>query len=303
MKKIIVVIYYISFHTLCLSSDTTHLRTHFNAILTTKDSRNFQHPDMLDQVASYIHMQFSKWGDSTVYQKFNADGREYRNVLTSFGPRNAERIIVGAHYDVCGNQDGADDNASGIVALLEFARILDTAELKYRIDLVAYSLEEPPYFGTKNMGSYVHANYLFENKIPVYGMVCLDMIGYYSDEKKSQSYPLGILKLFYGGKGDYLTSVRRFKSGKFAKRANHQLKKEEGFLEVKSFKGPAKLQGIAFSDHLNYWRFGYSALFITNTGFYRNPHYHQKTDELATLDFVRLGEAIDLIAKMLLSID
>lgn len=285
------------------AADTTLMRKHFHAIINTPEPRNYLNVEALDQVANYIHDQFSLHGDSTVYQLFEVDNRQYKNVITSFGPADGQRIIVGAHYDVCGNQDGADDNASGVVALLEFARLLKEMDLKYRVDLVAYSLEEPPFFGTNEMGSFIHANYLSENKIPVYGMICLDMIGYYSDEKKSQSYPLGFLKLIYGGKGDYLTAVRCFRSGKFAKVANREMKKSESPIEVKSFKAPKKLNGIAFSDHLNYWRFGYSALFITNTGFYRNPNYHQKGDSLSTLDFARTAEAIDAVFETIVSVE
>lgn len=303
MKRKISIIFLLGFLNPGFASDTTLMRNHFNAIIDTPEPRTFLNLESLNQVVAYIHSQFSLYGDSTVYQEFEADNRIYKNVITSFGPKNAERIIVGAHYDVCGDQDGADDNASGVVALLEFARMLKDVELKYRVDLVAYSLEEPPFFGTTEMGSYVHANYLYENKIPVFGMICLDMIGYYSDEKKSQSYPLGILKLIYGGKGDYITVVRCFGGGKFAKEAKKEMKKADVELDVKSFKGPKKLNGIAFSDHLNYWRFGYSALFVTNTGFFRNPNYHQAGDKLSTLDFPRMAQTIDAVYQTILAIE
>ena len=286
------------------AADTTLMRAHFNAIIGTPEPRNFMNIESLNQVATYIYDQFNLYGDSTVYQDFQIDGNYYKNVITSFGPRTGKRIIVGAHYDVCGEQDGADDNASGIVALLEFARMLDTViNLKYRVDLVAYSLEEPPYFGTKGMGSYIHARYLNQNNIPVLGMICMDMIGYYSDEKKSQAYPLGILKLIYSGKGDYITVVRCFKGGKFAREVKHEMKNTKEEIEVKSFKGPKKLIGIGFSDHLNYWRFDYSAVFITNTGFFRNPNYHKSGDKLETLDFAKMGETIDALAETIQEIE
>lgn len=303
MKKNILYFFLILYTAAVKAADTTLMRSHFNAIINTSEPRNFLHVGALDQVAEYIHDQFSLYGDSTVYQEFNVDGRGYKNVITSFGPKDAQRIIVGAHYDVCGDQDGADDNASGVVGLLEFARLLKGIELKYRIDLVAYSLEEPPFFGTQEMGSYVHASYLSQNNIPVYGMICLDMIGYYSDEKKSQSYPLGILKLVYGGKGDYITVVRCFGGGKFAKEAKREMKNSQSPIEVKSFKGPKKLHGIAFSDHLSYWRFGYSALFVTNTGFFRNQNYHQTGDTLATLDLKRTAQTIDAVFETIVSIE
>jgi hypothetical protein len=274
------------------SADTTLIRRHFDAIINTDEPRNYENTKALNEVAAYIHKEFSSYGDSTHYQEFQVDGRSYKNVITSVGVEHGTRIIVGAHYDVCGDQDGADDNASGVIGLLELARMLKDEQLKYRIDLVAYTLEEPPYFGTNEMGSFKHAEYLAKNDIDVYGMVCLEMIGYFSDEKKSQSYPVGLLKLFYGGKGDYITIVRKFGCGKFAKRYKRRMKNLD-LISTKSIQAPGALRGIDFSDHLNYWRFGFSAVMITNTGFYRNENYHQEGDVIETIDMARMGAVID----------
>lgn len=123
------------------------------------------------------------YSDSVSTQSYTANGLQYKNIICSFGTENARRIIAGAHYDVCGAQEGADDNASGIAGLLELARLLKGQKLNYRIDLVAYSLEEPPYFRTQYMGSYIHAKSLADSKANVYGMISLEMIGYFKDEK------------------------------------------------------------------------------------------------------------------------
>jgi hypothetical protein len=283
-----------------LSADTTLIRRHFENIIGTAEPRNFENTDALNEVAAYIHQEFGLYGDSTAYQEFVVDGRGYKNVITSFGVEHGTRIIVGAHYDVCGDQDGADDNASGVIGLLELARMLKDQELEYRIDLVAYTLEEPPYFGTKEMGSFKHAEYLSKNNIDVYGMVCLEMIGYFSDEKRSQSYPIGLLKLFYGGKGDYITIVRKFGSGKFAKRYKRRMK-DFDLVRTKSIQAPGSLRGIDFSDHLNYWRFGFSAVMITNTGFYRNENYHQDGDVIETIDMARMSAVIDEVYQALVT--
>jgi hypothetical protein len=272
--------------------DKTIVSKHLKYIIEDCPDRNFANTKSLNKCAEYIFNVFAKYGDSTVYQEFYADDSLYRNVITSFGPKNAERIIIGAHYDVCGNQDGADDNASGTVGLLELARLLsESTNLNKRIDLVAYTLEEPPFFRTEFMGSYVHANYLKENNIPVYGMICLEMIGYFNDTKGSQRYPLGVLKLFYGSRGDYITCVRRFSGGKMARMFKHKFNNKK-LIRTKSFTGPANLTGIDFSDHLNYWHFDYSAVMITNTGFFRNQNYHEETDKIETLDIDRMSAVI-----------
>lgn len=234
-------------------------------------------------------------------QEYKVDGKTYQNVICSFGTNHLKRIIVGAHYDVCGNQQGADDNASGIIGLLEMARLLKGKELRHRVDLVAYTLEEPPYFRTEHMGSYVHAKSIFDNKIDVYGMLSVEMIGYFKDEKKSQSYPLGFLSLFYGNKGNYITLVKKFGQGKFAKHFGKYYN-ESKIIRTQTFKGPKKLPGIDFSDHLNYWNFGFSALMITDTSFYRNHNYHQATDTMETLDIGRMAKVIDGIVFSILKL-
>jgi hypothetical protein len=129
-------------------------------------------------------------------------------------------------------------------------------------------------------------------------MISLEMIGYYDEAKGSQHYPLGFLKLFYGSKGDFITLVNKFGPGKFARKFTRRYKKLE-MIKSKQFKGPKRLTGIDFSDHLNYWKFGYSALMITDTAFYRNFHYHQTTDTIYLLDFDRMKAVIDSVLSSL----
>lgn len=194
-------------------------------------------------------------------------------------------MIVGAHYDVCGEQPGADDNASAVAGLLEIARFAKRheAELPYRVDFVAYALEEPPFFGTTKMGSYVHAKYLYENDIKVRGMICLEMIGFFTDRKKSQRYPLPFMGLFYPGTGNFIGVVSNYGSSSFAKQVSRHLKATA--VNVETLKTPSILTGVDFSDHRNYWKFGYSAVMITDTAFYRNPNYHEPSDTMETLDY------------------
>ena len=296
----------IIFCAICLNvsakSDTLLIRQHFNKILSAPKARNFKNIESLNYVAAYIHDEFSKFTPNVSYQEFEVGGNTYKNVIGLFGQEDGPRIIVGAHYDVCGDQDGADDNASGVVGLLELARLIEWEKCKNRIELVAYSLEEPPYFGSTEMGSYVHAKYLYDNKIDVYGMICLEMIGYFSDEKNSQAYPLGLLKMFFGSKGDYITVIRKFHDGKFAGKYKSNMK-ESKTIRTKSLKAPASLRGIDFSDHRNYWEFGFSSVLITNTGFYRNPNYHHNTDLLSTLDILRMSQVIDEVYRSIIELN
>ncbi|MFY7989344.1 MAG: M28 family peptidase [Fluviicola sp.] len=279
-------------------TDTALLRKHVVELTENPRARNYLHPDRLNEVSNYIFSELSKVTDTCFFQNYQVKGITYRNVVARINGKSAKRIVIGAHYDVCGNQPGADDNASGIAGLLELGRILPHDSLENTIELVAYTLEEPPFFRTDWMGSYVHAKSLNDTQVEVTGMISLEMIGYYDTKKGSQHYPLGFLKLFYGSKGDFITVVNKFGPGEFARRFTKRFK-HQAVLEAKQFKGPKRLTGIDFSDHLNYWKFGYSALMLTDTAFYRNFHYHQQSDTIYLLNFARMKEVIDAVQQSL----
>lgn len=275
-------------------SDTARIENDLRIITKTEKSRNYRNIETLNFIAQYIFDEFSKNCDTVYYQTYLVNGAEYKNVIGSIGLDKKDKIVVGAHYDVAGDQEGADDNASGVAGLLELSRLLSKDTLEHRIDLVAYTLEEPPFFRTENMGSHIHAKSLYENGEKIRGMICLEMIGYFSDNKKSQNYPAGFLRLFYGNKGDFITVVQKFGNGKFGRQIKRKMKKQR-LIKTKAFKSPAKLAGIDLSDHLNYWKYDYSAVMITDTAFYRNKNYHKATDKMETLDLHRLSLVINEI--------
>ena len=273
-------------------ADTTRLLTHLQQLTQTPDFRTHTNTTQLNATSSYIFATLQKHCDTSYYQEYQVNGKTYRNVIGEIGPKNSQIIVIGAHYDVCDNQPGADDNASGVAGMLELSRLLSTAPLTNKIQFVAYTLEEPPFFRTENMGSYVHAASLKASEKDVLGMVSLEMIGYFDDRKGTQDYPLNILKLVYGTKGNYITLVNQFSKGKFAKKLTRKFKRNAS-IRTKKFTGPSALPGIDFSDHLNYWKFGFSALMITDTAFYRNKNYHEATDTIDTLNFTKMGAVID----------
>jgi len=297
MKKLLLIILIsIGAQQLCYgnNADTSKIIDHLTQITKTEKPRHHKNLKELNEVAQYIYGVFQKYADSTYYQTYKIGEVEYKNVVCVFGSKNSKTVVVGAHYDVCGNQEGADDNASGTVGLLELARMLKDKKLNHRIEMVAYTLEEPPYFRSEYMGSYIHAKSLQNSNKDVYGMVCLEMIGYFDDQKKSQDYPIGILSLIYGNRGNYITLINKFNKGKLARKFAKGFKKN-ALIKTKKFTGPKFLPGIDFSDHLNYWKFGYSALMITDTAFYRNKNYHESTDKMNTLNISKMAKVIDTV--------
>lgn len=280
------------------TSDALKIKEHLIKITKTKKARNYKNIATLNQVASYIYNEFNTYADSTYYQKFNVNGKTYKNVICTFGSKNPKTIVIGAHYDVCGDQEGADDNASGVVGLLELARLLKGKPLKHKIELVAYTLEEPPFFRTEKMGSYVHAKSLKNSNINVYGMISLEMIGYFDNAENSQEYPVKELSTFYGNKGNYISIVNKLKKGAFARKFS-TLFIGKKHIESKEISIPKSITGVDFSDHLNYWSFDYSALMITDTAFYRNKNYHSSKDTMKTLNILKMAQVIDTVYETL----
>jgi Zn-dependent M28 family amino/carboxypeptidase len=126
-------------------------------------------------------------------------------VLCHFDGESDQLVVIGAHYDVAGEQDGADDNASGVATIIELAKLIKEKGVtpKHNLQIVAYTLEEPPFFRTEHMGSYVHAEKLKLQNVDIRYMVSVEMVGYYSDAKGSQEYPIPLLGLFYPTTGHF----------------------------------------------------------------------------------------------------
>ena len=265
-------------------------------------ARHYLNMDSLDRAAEYVFDEFKKLGLDPEYQHFIVDGREYKNVIGAYNKHHDERLIVGAHYDVCGDQPGADDNASGIAGLLETARMLkgNSPPLDYRIDLVAYCLEEPPYFATDDMGSAVHAKFLHDHDIKVKAMICYEMIGYFSDEPGSQNFPDPVLAKLYPHIGNFVIVVGRAGEEEFTMDVK-RLMNETSPIDVQTINLPEHAYLAGLSDHRNYWKHGYKAVMIDDTSFLRNPHYHQKSDTIDTLDFDKMTEVVNGVYNVAIS--
>ncbi len=272
--------------------DASRLEAHVRMLSETLAPRSAANPENLDRAAAYIRGHLTQAGGETSEQVYVARGKSYRNVISGFGAKTRERLVIGAHYDAAESTPGADDNASGVAGLLELARSLSATALPLRVELVAYTLEEPPHFGTRRMGSYVHAAALKKQGIPVRLMISLEMLGYYSDTEGSQQYPLEFLHLFYPTRGNFIAVVGNAQGAWITRRVKRALHTAAD-LPVRSINAPeALLPGINFSDHFNYWDRGYPALMITDTAFLRNPHYHLEGDRADTLDYSRMVEVV-----------
>ena len=258
--------------------------------------RDFSHPDNLARAASWLAAEFSAAGAQVGEQAFQIGSATYRNVIGSFGPRTRELVVVGAHYDTHGELPGADDNASGVAGLLELARALAESKPATRVELVAYPLEELPVFGTREMGSAVHARSLRDSGARLRAMLCLEMIGTFSSEPNSQEFPNPVLRLFYPNHGDFIAVVGRVRDGFLVRRVKRSMRAGSD-LPVHSIAAPRSLPGVDLSDHASYWNLGYRAVMITDTAFYRNDRYHAATDKPETLDYSSMAKVVDGVAQ------
>jgi Zn-dependent M28 family amino/carboxypeptidase len=282
--------------------DVARLEAHVRLLSETFAPRDYNHPENLDRVAAYLRKEFERANAAVVSeQPFESRGQTYRNVIASFGPRTNELIVVGAHYDTAGALPGADDNASGVAGLIELAYLFGRTPPAVRVELVAFALEEPPYFRSPLMGSAVHAASLKSQGFAVRAMLSLEMIGYFSDQPDSQQYPLSVLKAFYPTQGNFIAVVGKIDQGRVVRRVKGAMM-EASPLPVYSINAPRSIPGVDFSDHLNYWNEGYDALMITDTAFYRNPHYHTSTDTPDILDYRRMAIVVQGVYAAVLSL-
>jgi Zn-dependent M28 family amino/carboxypeptidase len=283
--------------------DAGRLRHHVEELSQRFAPRDPGHPKNLDGAAEYIRGRFAEAGLATSFQEFDVNGRTFRNVVATTGPAAAQAaaaaggspaadlVVVGAHYDAAGPAIGADDNASGVAGLLELAPLLEAGRGTARVELVAWCLEEPPFFRTRFMGSRVHAEALRKSGARVRATICLEMIGFFSDADGSQDYPIVGLGLLYPSRADFITVVGCVGQTSLVRSVKRAMA-EASDLPVWSINAPRALPGIDFSDHLNYWDAGYDAVMVSDTAFYRNANYHRATDTADRLDYPRMAQVV-----------
>lgn len=256
--------------------------------------------DQLKAAESYITEQFTSFGYKVEFQSYEVSNKTVKNIIvekTGLEQPN-EIVIVGAHYDTCFNP-GADDNASAVAGLLELARSLYEVETSNTLKFIAFVNEEPPFFKTKKMGSWVYAKSCRERKENIKGVIILEMIGYYSDKPYSQRYP-PLLGPFYPNRGNFIGVVGNFNSNWLTKKVAATFKDHSNF-PIESL-ALGFIPGADLSDHWSFWKHGYSAVMITDTAFFRNFNYHSSSDTYEKLDYVNMAEVVRGLSAVLIDV-
>lgn len=281
------------------SVDKNLLKKHVRTLSSVLPERS-DDVDKLNHSTVYIYNELKRYSADVKYQKYSVMGINYYNVIANFGPKYTNNLyVVGAHYDSYHGLPGADDNASGVAGIIELGRLFSINPPSTAVQLVAYSLEEPPYFRSDDMGSYFHAKSLSEKSINVTLMISLEMIDYYSEESNSQNYPVSMLKYTYPNIGNFIAVVGSLGQLSQTRFIKENMRKATP-LPVYSINAPSFIPGIDFSDHLNYWYFNYPAIMITDTSFYRNHNYHTKDDTWEKLNYNKTAMVVQGVYQALI---
>lgn len=281
--------------------DPQMLRKCVETICSDFTPRSYLDATNLNRCADWIEQSFREAGGRTSNQVYTAAGRKFRNVIARFGLEQGPLVVVGAHYDSFGRMPAADDNASGVAGLIELARLFSRNTPQIPVEVVAYSNEEPPFFASSDMGSAHHARGVKAAGVDVRAVIVLEMIGYFSDEPKSQSYPMALLRLFYPNKGNYIAVVGSFGQTRLVRRIKWAMRGATD-LPVHSINAPAIVPGVDFSDHRSYWDVGFAAVMVTDTAFYRNRDYHTANDTPNRLDYNRMAKVVMGVYEAVLAI-
>ena len=256
------------------------LRLHVAALAAAERNTDLETP------ARYIEAAFSRLGFEPQSQYFESGGRKVRNIEAGSGS-----IVVGAHYDTVPGSPGADDNASGVAVLIELAA------MKLPVRFVAFANEEMPYFLGPEMGSWTWARRARERGDTVLAMFSLEMLGYYSDAPRSQVYPFP-LSFFYPDRADFIAFVGDLGARGLVHRSIKSFRRNAQF-PSHGVAAPGFIPGVSWSDHWSFRRHGFPAIMITDTAFYRYPHYHLPTDTPEKLDYERMARVTLGLAEML----
>ncbi len=259
----------------------------------------FSTPRHLIQVEGYIEKEFRSYGLSVESDPFSYWGKSYRNVIgRAESKHRSPLIILGAHFDSVEGTPGADDNASGVAVLLEAARLLAQSRLRSPVLFCAFNLEE-----LNMIGSTHFAKRLKTAGAKIKAMISLEMVGYTDARPGSQKYPIG-LSWFYPDRGNFIAIVGNWGSSSLLRKFSGLMRRVRG-LPVETLTVPGNgflIPQVRLSDHSPFWNLDYPALLVTDTSFFRNPHYHARSDKLETLDLQFMAKVcqgvIEAVQKM-----
>jgi hypothetical protein len=265
------------------------IKAHITSLADDIGPRNVYMPEKLDAAAEYIRVFWEKAGYEVDEQTFTVQNVPCRNLVVEITGQSKpdEIVVVGAHYDTISWSPGANDNGSAVAALLELSRLFSSETTGRTVRFVAFTNEEPPFFKTGSMGSLVYAKACQKRQENIVAMVCLETIGYYRDEPKTQKYPVPF-SFFYPDTGNFVAVVGNLSSKPLVKSFTRHFMEESDF-PVECVATFGFITGIDWSDQWSFWQCGYPAIMITDTALFRYPYYHTSEDTSDKVDYQNLA--------------
>ena len=279
-----------------------NLKRHVEELAGRIGERNVWRPEGLAAAAGYIRKTLEGAGYTVSIQPFTSRGLTVNNleaVLSGHGAAD-EIIVAGAHYDSVAGRPGANDNASGVAALLELARLLAGTALPRTVRFVAFANEEAPFFYGDEMGSNLYAARAHAQGERIEAMLSLETIGYYTDQPASQRYPFPF-NFFYPDTGNFIGFVGNLSSWRLVRRAIGAFRASTAF-PSEGVAAPSGIEGVHWSDHWSFWQAGYPAIMVTDTAPFRYPHYHSATDTPEKLDYTGLARVTGGLAEVIVAL-
>ena len=280
---------------------SNRLSEHVRAIATKE--HNVWRLAELEAAATYIEDELRTLGLRVRREEYRSDLAPVRNLVAELagGARVDEIVIVGAHYDSVAGAPGANDNGSGVAALLELARSLRDWRPALTWRFVAFVNEEPPFFKSAQMGSRVHAERASARGERIRAMFSLETIGFYSDTPGSQKYPFPFGWL-YPDRGDFLAFVANLASRALLHKTLDAFRAEAQF-PSEGVAAPTWIPGVDWSDQWSFWHEGYPGVMITDTAPFRYPHYHTPRDTPDKVDYRRLARVVRGLERTFRTLD
>lgn len=273
--------------------EAARLLAHVEMLAGTIGERNVWRYDGLQRAAEYIEAQLTHNGYEPRRQTFDVSRVPVSNIeaILAGTTRPTEIVVLGAHYDTVSGCPGANDNGTGVAALLELSRRFAGRPQARTIRFVAFVNEEPPFFHTEQMGSVVYANAARAQNDNIVAMLALETMGYYSDVKGSQTYPQPIA-MMYPDVGNFIGFVANMASARMMMRARRAFKERTAF-PLQSAAAPASIPGVGWSDQWSFWEAGYPGMMVTDTAPYRYPWYHTPEDTPDKISADKVAHVVD----------
>ncbi len=268
------------------------LAMHVEVLASKIGERNVWRMQALDAAARYVEQTLEQLGYRVGSQSYDVQGMTVRNLdAERLGRgRSDEIVLVGAHYDSVVGCPGANDNATGVAAMLELARLFADRSPDRTVRFAAFVNEEPPFCFGRSMGSRVYARRCRKLREKITAMLSLETIGCYRDDRGSQHYPFPF-GLFYPRTGDFIGFVGNLSSRQLVRRCVAAFRRHAEF-PSEGTAAPGYLPGIFWSDHWSFWRERYKAVMVTDTAPFRYPQYHTPDDTPDRVDYERTARVV-----------